>query len=206
MREHRRGHQAEHHQGEIFRGPNFRATSASGGAATAMIMVATQPAKNEPIAAIASAGPARPWRANLVAVEAGDDRGGFAGQVDKNRGGRAAVLCAVVDAGEHDQRARRFRLNVIGSNMAMVATTSSGGGWKERRVGIAMLLAYTFNLTRRARDDAGYYGAQYGARPSDDFLSTCHGESPRSSPASTATDGASRGRAGRWGDRPRSGW
>ena len=44
-------------------GPNFSATSASGGAATAMISVATQPAKNEPSAATASAGPARPWRA-----------------------------------------------------------------------------------------------------------------------------------------------
>jgi hypothetical protein len=44
-------------------GPNFSATSASGGAATAMISVATVPAKNEPMAAVASAGPARPWRA-----------------------------------------------------------------------------------------------------------------------------------------------
>jgi hypothetical protein len=44
-------------------GPNLSATSASGGAATAMISVATQPAKNEPTAAVARAGPARPWRA-----------------------------------------------------------------------------------------------------------------------------------------------
>ena len=39
------------------------ATSASGGPKRAMIRVHTVPAKNEPIAAIASAGPARPWRA-----------------------------------------------------------------------------------------------------------------------------------------------
>ena len=44
-------------------GPNLSATSASGGAATAIRKVATQPAKNEPIAAMASARPARPWRA-----------------------------------------------------------------------------------------------------------------------------------------------
>ena len=43
--------------------PNLRATSASGGPNSAMIRVHTVPAKNEPIAAIASAGPARPWRA-----------------------------------------------------------------------------------------------------------------------------------------------
>ena len=44
-------------------GPNFSATSASGGANKAMITVETQPAKNEPIAAMPSAGPALPWRA-----------------------------------------------------------------------------------------------------------------------------------------------
>ena len=31
----------------------------------------------------------------------------FARQVDQDRGGRAAVLGAVVDAGEHDQRRHR---------------------------------------------------------------------------------------------------
>jgi len=41
------------------------ATSASGGANSAMTTVATHPAKNEPIAAMPSAGPARPCRAIL---------------------------------------------------------------------------------------------------------------------------------------------
>ena len=44
-------------------GPNFSATSASGGAKSAINIVATLPAKNEPIAAMPSAGPARPCRA-----------------------------------------------------------------------------------------------------------------------------------------------
>ena len=44
-------------------GPNLSATSASGGANAAISTVATQPAKNEPIAAMPSAGPARPRRA-----------------------------------------------------------------------------------------------------------------------------------------------
>ena len=43
--------------------PNFSASSASGGPATAIKSVPTVPAKNEPMAAMASAGPARPWRA-----------------------------------------------------------------------------------------------------------------------------------------------
>ena len=44
-------------------GPNLSATSASGGAKSAITIVATQPAKNEPIADMPSAGPALPWRA-----------------------------------------------------------------------------------------------------------------------------------------------
>ena len=44
-------------------GPNSSATAASGGAAKAMIKVETQPAKNEPMAAMPSAGPARPCSA-----------------------------------------------------------------------------------------------------------------------------------------------
>ena len=42
---------------------NFSAISASGGPNSAIISVQTVPAKNEPRAAIASAGPARPCRA-----------------------------------------------------------------------------------------------------------------------------------------------
>ena len=41
-------------------GPNASASLVSGAPSTAISTVATQPAKNEPIAAIASAGPARP--------------------------------------------------------------------------------------------------------------------------------------------------
>ena len=47
---------------------------------------------------------------HLVAVERGDDRGRLARDVDQDRRGRAAVLGAVVDAGEHDQRAGRVDL------------------------------------------------------------------------------------------------
>ena len=41
-------------------GPNASASLVSGAPSTAISTVATQPAKNEPIAAMASAGPARP--------------------------------------------------------------------------------------------------------------------------------------------------
>ncbi|GAA3161248.1 hypothetical protein GCM10020001_101920 [Nonomuraea salmonea] len=60
-------------------GPNCSATLASGGAATASTTVATVPAMNDPIAAVASAGPARPCRAiswPSSAVTAADDSPG----------------------------------------------------------------------------------------------------------------------------------
>jgi hypothetical protein len=44
-------------------GPNFSAIPARGGANMATTTVETQPAKNDPMAAAASAGPALPWRA-----------------------------------------------------------------------------------------------------------------------------------------------
>jgi hypothetical protein len=44
-------------------GPKVNATSASGGANSAMIKVATVPAKKDPMAAMASARPALPCRA-----------------------------------------------------------------------------------------------------------------------------------------------
>ena len=44
---------------------------------------------------------------HLVAVDTGDDRRGFAGDVEQDRRRRTAVLRAVVDAGHHDQAGRR---------------------------------------------------------------------------------------------------
>jgi hypothetical protein len=54
----------------------------------------------------AERGPGATAARHLMAVERGHDRGGFARNVDQDRGGRAAVLGAVIDAGEHDQGGR----------------------------------------------------------------------------------------------------
>ena len=107
MRQRDRGDQPQHDQREIFRRPELQRRRASGGAKSTSTNVATVPAKNEPSAAVASAGrPALPR--HLVAVD-GRHRGRrFARQVDQDRRGRAAVLRAVIDAGEHDQRGDRL--------------------------------------------------------------------------------------------------
>ena len=65
------------------------------------MMTPNVPATNEPTAAMASAAPARPLLRHGVAVDAGHDRGRLAGDAHQDRGGRAAVLRAVVDAGQH---------------------------------------------------------------------------------------------------------
>ena len=88
-------------------GPNSSASLVSGAPSAAMKTVATQPAKNEPSAAVPSAMPARPclaiwWPSSVVTTD-----GRLAGNVDQDGRGRAAILGAVIDAGEHDQRADR---------------------------------------------------------------------------------------------------
>ena len=90
--------------------PNDWPTLASGGAKAAISAVATQPAKNERERRDRQrrAGAALPR--HLVAVDAGDDRRGLARQVDQDRGGRAAVLRAVEDAGQHDQAGHRLEM------------------------------------------------------------------------------------------------
>ena len=60
-------------------GPNSSATATSGGANRATMTVATVPAKNEPRAAVASAGPARPclaiWWPSSAVTAAEDSPG-----------------------------------------------------------------------------------------------------------------------------------
>ena len=68
------------------------------------------PATNEPMAAVASAAPARPVAGHLVALERGDDGGALARRVEQDRGGRAAIHRAVVDAGEQDEGGGRLDL------------------------------------------------------------------------------------------------
>ena len=46
---------------------------------------------------------------HLMPVEAGDDGRGFARHIDQDRRGRAAILRAVENAGEHDQRRCRLQ-------------------------------------------------------------------------------------------------
>ena len=87
--------------------PNFSATSASGGANSAMRTVRDGAGEERADRRDGERRPRAALARHLVAVEAGDDRRRLAGQVHQDRRRRAAVLRAVVDAGQHDQRRDR---------------------------------------------------------------------------------------------------
>ena len=70
--------------------------------------VASVPATNEPIAAVASAAAAAGAR-HQVAFDGGHDRRALARRVQQDRRRRSAVHPAVVDAGEHDERLDRLQ-------------------------------------------------------------------------------------------------
>jgi prephenate dehydrogenase len=99
-------------------GPKDSAILTTVGAMKARPMVAIRPATNEPMAAVAKRRPAAAGARHLVAFERGDDRGAFARRVEQDRGGRAAIHAAVVDAGEHDERAGRVELVGDGQQQA----------------------------------------------------------------------------------------
>ena len=85
-------------------GPSRTAYSATTGAKNVTSTVAIVPATKEPIAAVASAAPARPCLAILLPSMRGDHGAGLARRVEQDRGRRAAVHRAVVDAGKEDHR------------------------------------------------------------------------------------------------------
>ena len=88
-------------------GPNFRAISASGGATSIRPRTPIVPAIKEPKAAIPRAGAGPALAGHLVAVQAGDHRGGLPGDVHQDGGGGAAVHGPVIDPGEHDDGGNR---------------------------------------------------------------------------------------------------
>ena len=109
-RQHHGRDQAEHHQREIFGRAEFQRHLGKRrreigdhqrGDAAGDERADGGDAERRPGAALAR---------HLMAVERGDDRRRFARDVDQDRGGRAAVLRAVIDAGQHDQRRRRTEI------------------------------------------------------------------------------------------------
>src|SRR6218665_373406 len=97
-------------------GPRRTACRATSGAKNVTSTVAMLPATNEPMAAGAGAAPARPplppslapVPGHFVALQGGAQEAGLARRVQQERGGRAAVHRAVINAGKKDHRGRGF--------------------------------------------------------------------------------------------------
>ena len=107
----RHGDEGDAHEREIILRPELRPPARRGyGARKARPIVAMVPATNEPIAEVASAGPPRPALAILLPSSAVAMEALSPGRVDQDRGGRAAIHAAVIDAREHDDRAARIEL------------------------------------------------------------------------------------------------
>ena len=107
VREHHRGDEAQHHQREVVGGAELQrelgerrreARDEHGRDAAGEERAERRDAERLARLALAR---------HLVAVEAGHHRGDLPGQVHQDRRGRAAVLRAVVDAGQHDERGHR---------------------------------------------------------------------------------------------------
>src|SRR5690606_29303575 len=99
VRQHDGRDQAQHHQGEVLRGAELerdfgqrrrRERDQEGGYRTGE--EGTQRRDRQSLAGIALA-------RHLVAVQRRDDGGGFAWQIDQDRGGGTAILRAVVNTG-----------------------------------------------------------------------------------------------------------
>ena len=153
--------------------PNATAIRASGGAKAASTKVAMQPAMNEPMADDRERDAGAALSRHLIAVDRGDGRRGLAGHVDENGGGRAAILSAVIDAGEHDERVRAASsCVVIGSSMAIVASGPMPGSTP-----ISVPSSAADESTRREP-----IGVQRLAQPKDDAVEKypCSPPDPRS--------------------------
>ena len=108
VRHHHRRQQAEHHQREIFgRGELLARMRRASGAKAASEQRPDAAGEERAERGDGERGAGAALARHLVAVEAGDDRRRLARHVDQDGGGRAAILRAVIDASEHDQRRQR---------------------------------------------------------------------------------------------------
>ncbi len=104
VRQHDGGDEAEHHQREIFGRPEFQGNAGERRCEQHDDQGRDRAGEER---ADGGGGERRARTAltrHLVAVERGDDGRTLARQVDEDRRGRAAILRAVIDAGEHDER------------------------------------------------------------------------------------------------------
>ena len=91
-------------------GPNFRATSARGGATSMRPTTLMVPADEGPHGRDAQGRARSSLAGHLVSVQTGHHRGGFAGDIEKDGSRGAAIHGPIVDPRQHDDRATGLTL------------------------------------------------------------------------------------------------
>ena len=107
-RQHHGEHQAQHHQGEVVGRAEQQRHARQRGGERGDDERGDAPGDERADGGNAERHAGAPLLGHLMAVERGDHRCRLAGDVDEDGRGRAAVLGAVVDAGQHDERAGRI--------------------------------------------------------------------------------------------------
>ena len=108
VRERDRGDEAEHDQREIFRRPELQGRPRQRRRKEHQHQRGDCPGEEGAERGCGERRTGPPLPRHLVAVDRSDRRRGLPREVDQDRGGRAAVLRAVIDAGEHDERRHRL--------------------------------------------------------------------------------------------------
>ena len=107
--QHHRSHQAEHEQRGIFGRPELDRHCRKRRGKQGQDRGGNRPGKERGDGCCRQRQPGPPLPGHLVAVQTGDDRRGFSGNIDQDRGRRTTVLGTVVNPGQHDQRPRRIK-------------------------------------------------------------------------------------------------
>ncbi len=94
--------QGQDHEREIFRGPEHHRHFGKWKGQEGEAQEAHRPGDEGADGRHSQGGPGPALFGHLVAVQAGDDGRGLPGDVQQNRGGRTAVLGAVINSREHD--------------------------------------------------------------------------------------------------------
>jgi hypothetical protein len=108
MGEHDRGYEAEQHEREIFRRAERLADLGERRREHDDHDRGDRPGKERGKRGDRERGAGASLPRHLMAVDAGDDRGGLTGKVDQDGRGRSAVLRAVENTGEHDKAGDRL--------------------------------------------------------------------------------------------------
>ena len=147
----RDGDEGQDHQPEIVPGPEFHRELDQPGRQEGQAQSRDQARDEGADGRGRQRRPAAPGLGHFGAFERRRQRGALARRVQQDGGGRAAIHAAVIDAGEHDQRARRIELEGHGQAAAPLSAPGRCPAARRRRCRGRRRSGRTAASTARAR-------------------------------------------------------